>query len=84
MDIRVAVKNGSVILRIKDNCLPFTPAEQMEITNPEDGMKNVGLRILSESAKEFRYQVGIVLTHGVSREFRYQNVLGHNVLFIRI
>ena len=84
LDIRVAVKDGSVILRLKDNCPPFTLSEQMEIANSQDGIKNVGLRILSESAAEFRYQVGIVLTHRVSREFHYQNVLGHNVLFIRI
>ena len=56
----------------------------MEITNPEDGVRNVGLRILKESAREFNYQVGIVLTHGITREFRYQSVLGHNVLFIRM
>ena len=73
-----------MILRIKDNCPPFTPSEQMEITNPEDGVRNVGLRILKESAREFNYQVGIVLTHGITREFRYQSVLGHNVLFIRM
>ena len=56
----------------------------MEITNPQDGIQNIGLRILSGSAAEFQYQVGIVLMHSVSREFHYQTVLGHNVVFIRV
>ncbi len=84
LDIRVAVKDGGVTLRLKDNCPPFTPSEQMDITNPQDGIQNIGLRILSGSAAEFQYQVGIVLMHSVSREFHYQTVLGHNVVFIRV
>lgn len=55
LDIRVAVKDGGVTLRLKDNCPPFTPSEQMEITNPQDGIQNIGLRILSGSAAEFQY-----------------------------
>ena len=54
------------------------------MADPEDGVKNVGLRILMDSAKEMQYQTGITLTRGISQEIRYKNVLGLNVLMIRI
>ena len=59
-------------------------SEQIKMADPEDGVKNVGLRILMDSAKEMKYQTGITLARGISQEIRYKNVLGLNVLMIRI
>ena len=84
MEIRVTHLGEDVLLRLRDNGAPFTSSEQVQISSPEDGVKNVGLRILMDSAKDFQYQIGIVLTNRISREVHYKNVLGLNVLMIRI
>ncbi len=68
VDIRVVRKDEDVILRIKDDCVPFDPAERIEITDPKDKMKGVGIRLVYKSAKDIQYQ----------------NILGLNVLTIRI
>ena len=67
-DLRVAHKDGDVILRVKDDCAPFDPRERQRMVEPEDPTKNVGLRILFRTAKDVQYQ----------------NILGLNVLTIRI
>ena len=66
--MRVAHKDGDVILRVKDDCAPFDPRERQRMVEPEDPTKNVGLRILFRTAKDVQYQ----------------NILGLNVLTIRI
>ena len=68
VDIRVVHKNEDMILRIKDDCIPFNPEERQEIMDPKDRMKGVGIRIVYQAAKSIRYQ----------------NMLSLNVLTIRI
>ena len=67
-DVRVACKDGELILRIKDDCIPFDPGERQSIVDPDDAAKNIGIR----------------MTYAVAREISYQNILGMNVLTIRI
>ena len=67
VDIRVVFKDDDVILRIKDDCIPFNPAERQEIYDPKDRLKGAGIRIVYRSAKDVQYQ----------------NLLGLNVLTIR-
>ncbi len=50
-----------VILRIKDDCVPFDPGERRRIAEDTDKTKNIGIR-----------------------DVQYQNILGLNVLTIRI
>lgn len=68
VDIRVIHKQDDIILRIKDDCIPFDPAERLEIFDPKDKMKNEGIRMVYKGAKDIRYQ----------------NILGLNVLTIYI
>ena len=68
VDIRVAHKDGQVILRIRDDCVPFDPGERQKITSPDDPVKNIGIRMVYRMAKDIEYQ----------------NILGLNVLTIRI
>ena len=67
VDVRVVHKNEDVILRLKDDCMPFDPGERQRLTEGEDPTKNIGLRIVFKTA----------------RELEYQNILGMNVLTIR-
>lgn len=67
-DLRVVHKGEDVILRIKDDCVAFDPHERLSITSPEDPAKNVGIR----------------LVYRMARDVQYQNILGLNVLTVRI
>ena len=68
VDIRVNHKDGDVILRIRDDCIPFDPSERQKLTEPDDPEKNMGIRMVYSMAKDIQYQ----------------NILGMNVLMIRI
>ena len=68
VDMRVVHKNGDIILRILDNCRSFDPLERIRNFNEGDRFSNVGIR----------------LVNSISKDVQYQNLLGMNVLTIRI
>ena len=68
MDVRVISMKDGILLRIKDNCKPFDPVEMEKLHNPTDPSKNIGIRMVSK----------------IADEFSYQNMLGLNVLTIKI
>ena len=68
VDIRVVDKDGALILRIKDDCVPFDPASRRDIAGPSDPSRNIGIRMV----------------YRIARSVSYQNILGLNVLTIRI
>ena len=68
VDVRVVHKDDDVILRLKDDCIPFNPSEQQRFAEGEDRAKNIGIRIVFHTA----------------RDIQYQNILGMNVLTIRL
>ena len=68
VDLRIVFKNGDIMIRFKDDCKPFDPQERQLIMTPEDPAKNIGLRIV------FR----------IAKEHSYQNLLGLNVLTVKI
>ena len=68
VDIRVVHKDDSIILRIRDNCGAFNAADHARLMEPDETGKNVGIR----------------LVYGIADDVSYQNLLGMNVLTIRI
>ncbi|MBQ1477904.1 MAG: ATP-binding protein, partial [Erysipelotrichaceae bacterium] len=68
VDIRVIRKGEDVLLRIKDDCIPFDPSERKAIIDPEDITKNIGIRMV----------------YAIARKIDYQNILGLNVLTLHI
>lgn len=68
VDIRIVHKDNKVILRIKDDCVPFDPGERRKLTEGEDITKNIGIRMI------FR----------IAADINYRNILGMNVLTIRV
>ncbi len=68
VDVRVVHKDDGVIMRIKDDCVPFDPGERQKISDPGDVSKNIGIRMVFKTAQDVQYQ----------------NILGLNVLTIRI
>ena len=68
VDVRVVHKDKDVILRIKDDCVPFDPNERRQMLDKDDPTKNVGIRMI----------------YKIAQDVQYQNMLGLNVLTIRI
>lgn len=68
VDVRAACKGEDVILRLRDDCVPFDPAEREKLADPEDITHNIGIRMV------FR----------IAKNIQYQNILGLNVLTIRV
>lgn len=55
VDIRVIVKGGQVILRMRDDCRSFDPKKQAELLNSEDPTAHIGIRLVRKMATEFEY-----------------------------
>ncbi|MBQ1482051.1 MAG: ATP-binding protein [Erysipelotrichaceae bacterium] len=68
IDIRVVHKNDKIILRIKDDCIPFDPKERNRIGADDDPAKNIGIRMV----------------YKIARQINYQNMLRLNVLTVTI
>ena len=68
IEVRAAFLPEGVLLRVKDDCIPFNPQEWHDMTDPADSCANVGIR----------------LVYGIAKEIEYRNLLGLNVLSITI
>lgn len=68
VDVRVARKEDTIILRIKDDCAQFDPEEIMKMKAPDDPVKNIGIRMV----------------YAIAERVEYQSIMGLNVLTIRI
>ena len=68
IDVRVFHKDEDVILRLKDDCIPFDPASRKMLEDETDPTKNIGIRMVFRLAKDVQYQ----------------SILGLNVLTIKI
>ena len=68
VDIRVVHKGDDIIMRIKDDCVPFDPATRRQLSDPDDITKNLGIRMIYKLASDIEYK----------------NMLGLNVLTARI
>ena len=68
VDLRIVYKNDDILIRFKDDCMPFDPQERQNMMTPEDSTKNIGIRLV------FR----------IVKEQCYQNILGLNVLTIKL
>ncbi|MBQ9061678.1 MAG: ATP-binding protein [Eubacterium sp.] len=68
VDIRVTHRDDEMILRLQDDCRPFDPASRNRILEPEDTVRHIGIR----------------LVYHIAEDIQYQNLLGLNVLTVRI
>ena len=67
-DVRVVCKDNDVILRIKDDCVPFDPQERNRLTEGGDAASNIGIRTV----------------YSIASSIKYQNMFGLNVTTMRI
>ena len=67
-EARVVILEDGVVIRLKDDCAPFDPMEMAALISDEEPEKNIGLRMVRRLAKDITYQ----------------NLMGLNVLHIRM
>ena len=68
VEMRAVWKEDTVILRIRDDCIPFDPEERAQVLDDTDPSGNIGIRMI----------------YGMMQDIRYQYLLGMNVLTVRI
>ena len=68
IDVFACVENGEVLLRLRDDCIPFDPHSRLQMYDEKDPARNVGIRMVSR----------------IAREMNYQTTFGMNVLSIRL
>ena len=68
LNVKVAYLKDHVLLRIKDDCIPFDPAEYAELLSEDNPLYNIGIRMV----------------YKIAADVNYQNLLGLNVLTITI
>lgn len=68
VDVRVVYEKENVLLRIKDDCIPYDPMERAAMLSDDDIFHNIGLRMV------------LALSDDVS----YYNMMGLNVLSISL
>ena len=68
IDVRVVHNGDDVILRLRDDCKPFDPVTMRNMAEGDDAGKNIGLRMI----------------FGILKDIEYQNLLGLNVLTMKI
>ncbi len=55
IDVRIVKKGDDYTLCVRDDCPVFDPVKQLELFNDEDPSRHIGLRMISNSAKDFQY-----------------------------
>ena len=57
LDVRILVKDGSVVLRLRDDCSKFDFRDQVDCwqLDPEHPEKNIGIRMVMKVAKDVSY-----------------------------
>lgn len=56
IDVRLSCKEDKLILRLKDDCKPFNPKQQLAMVDPNDKEHNIGIRLVAGLAKRMTYQ----------------------------
>ena len=68
LNIRVVSREDDIMLRIKDDCIPFDPRTYAELVTDENSFDNIGIR----------------MTYKIADDVSYQNMFGLNALTIII
>ncbi len=56
IDVFACVDGDDVLLRLRDNCVPFDPHSKLQMHEGDDPVRNVGIKLVSRIAKEMNYQ----------------------------
>lgn len=68
LNARIVHLRDMIILRLKDDCVPFDPSQMADLVSEKSSFDNIGIRMV----------------YSIADEVTYQNMLGLNVLTIKI
>ena len=68
IDTFLAIENDDISIRLRDDCVAFDPKSKIEMMNPSDPCKNIGIKMVAK----------------VSKDMNYQTTFGMNVLTIKL
>lgn len=68
IDLRLIYEDGTMTILLRDDCVHFDPKKWIELCNPQEDYRGIGIRMVSKLA----------------REMQYASALGLNVLTIKI
>ena len=66
--VLAAIQNGTLTLRIRDNCIRFDHKEYLRISAQDDPLEHIGIRLVA----------------GLAESVAYQNMFGMNMLTIEV
>lgn len=66
--VLAAIQNGTLTLRIRDNCIRFDPKEYLQLSVRDDPSEHIGIRLVA----------------GLAESVEYQNMFGMNMLTIEV
>ena len=55
IDVRVMIKNGSPVLRFRDNCAGFDPVKFVEMHEGDNPISHIGIRMVMKLVKDANY-----------------------------
>ena len=55
IDVRVMIKGGAPVLRIRDNCVNFDPVKYLEMHENDDPAAHIGIRMVMKLVKDANY-----------------------------
>ena len=55
VDVRLVIRDGNRVLRIRDNCARFDPTHYLELHRCDDPAAHMGIRLVIAAAKEVSY-----------------------------
>ena len=55
VDVRLVFRDGSGLIRIRDNCAQFNPVHYIELHRHDDPTAHLGIRLVMAEAKEAIY-----------------------------
>ncbi len=83
VDVRIVRREDSVILRIRDDCIAFNPAERLKVMAPAVTVDGSAADDI-DSYGALADNIGIRMVYAMAQDVSYQSILGLNVLTIRI
>lgn len=75
VDVRMIYRTDGVLIRIKDDCIPFDPLERAKAAGFDEDNKNP-----DASGDDLLDNIGIKMVYKLADEVSYNNLLGLNVL----
>ena len=63
INIRLAIKRDSILIRFRDNCKPVNPIDFYKLDDPNDSAANIGVKMIIKMAAKVEYTKSLQLNN---------------------